>query len=183
MDVLGEQGAAPLLEQDVAVPRAVPHLQGVVGRLRVEHDEVQTVERAEAVLTAGTGPRATRAPGTDGTRRGSPGRSPPPPDRCLRQRDPEKPQTHVSPGASESYLGRRRTRSLWGSALSYVFKDPNNSETARSSYDSKLSQPPKSEGSLTSLCFKQIKDFYRRPCGSRDAPLGGSVRARDTHGQ
>ena len=40
MDVLGQRRAAPLLQQDGAVRRAVPHPQDVVGQLRVKHDEV-----------------------------------------------------------------------------------------------------------------------------------------------
>ena len=49
VDVLGQCRAAPLLQQDGAVHRPVPHLQDVMGQLRVKHDEVQAARRAQPV--------------------------------------------------------------------------------------------------------------------------------------
>ena len=47
VDVPRQRRAAPLLQQHVALHRPVPHLQDVVVGLRVEHDEVEAVERAQ----------------------------------------------------------------------------------------------------------------------------------------
>lgn len=132
VDVLGEHGAAPLLEQDVAVQRAVPHLQDVVGRLCVEHDEVQAVgESTACTLTHKRAPRATGAPRAQAWMHTRSWRPAKPTETCLvppaKEGGGDQASATPFPGASENYRCLCRIQGLPSSVLSYVSRDPNNS--------------------------------------------------------
>lgn len=170
--VLREHGAAPLLEQDVAVHRPVPHLQDVVGRLRVEHDEVQAAGESTACTSLRRGlPAPPQHPEHKCGRAKLhasvcppkphpvlPGATPP---RGRRQSSLRAPHTLVQIRITSACAGYRACQALCRAMYSRTKTIP--FETARSFYNSKLPQATKSKVSLKSLCFKRIK--VRFLCG------------------